>query len=112
MLAILLPILKPLLPMLVGPLVTAAAKWLVSQFAAKIPAAWVPVVSGAAGAVTAVLAGDVSTVVTTATSAVTGAAAGFGGSKARDVLVGKAGACDPKDAVEAAIGMEGPTVEQ
>ena len=88
-------IVSALLPTLAGPLVTAAIKWAFAKFGGNLGSLTKIVISAVAGALTAVTTGDTTTLASVATDAVTGAIGGTAGSKARDIVVGKSGACAP-----------------
>lgn len=80
-----------LLPLVVGPLATWAAK----KIMPTIPAAWKPILSAIIGAFTAAMTGGQSVVADVAV----GAGLGLGGAKARDLLVHKPGACVAADPI-------------
>ena len=88
-------IIAALLPAVAGPIITAIVKWAMGKYGATMPPLAKIALSAAAGAVTAVTTGDTTTLAATATDVVSGAIAGAGGSKFRDIVVGKAGSCAP-----------------
>ena len=86
--AVLVAILTKVAPGVIGPIVTWAVKLLLSKFDTKIPALAKIAISAAAGAVTAVTTGDVSSITAVAGDVALGGLMGAGGSKVRDVLTG------------------------
>ena len=88
-------LISTLLPTLAGPLITAAIKWGFAKFGGELGSLTKIIISAIAGALTAITTGDTTTLVSVATDAVSGAVAGTAGSKVRDIVVGKSGACAP-----------------
>jgi hypothetical protein len=97
--AIILALVKQLAPVVIGPMVTSAVKWLMARFGTKLPALAKVAVSAAAGAVTAATTGNVTDLAAATATMVGGGIAGAAGSKARDVIVGKPEACAPGEFV-------------